>query len=247
MSDEKWTVTFIIHRQKGPDSQPHFDEFTIEIHPEEFVLDGVEYIWAYKDRSLVFRHACHHTTCGACGMRVNGVEKLACMTKIADVTEDGGKIKLEPLRNFPIVGDLVVDLGPLYRKMHEVHAPEVIPLCASPWEGEGIKPPRETPKREDGEEYIRLPDCIECGLCVSACPTAASDVEYLGPAVLAAIHIQGIDENPDLLALADSREGVWRCHSAYECSAVCPSNVDPAWRIMDLRKQIIARRLKFKK
>jgi succinate dehydrogenase / fumarate reductase iron-sulfur subunit len=42
----------------------------------------------------------------------------------------------------------------------------------------------------------------------------------------------------------DCADGLWRCHSAYECTAVCPSNVDPGWRIMDLRRQVVGERLK---
>ncbi len=176
-------------------------------------------------------------------MRVNGVEKLTCITKIKDVVQDGGTLTVEPLRNFPVVSDLVVDLGPLYRKMAAVQAPAVHALSMTPWEGQNIAPPADIPMRSADEEYIRLPDCIECGICISACPVAATDPEYFGPAPLAAIQIQGLDK-PELLALADSQEGVWRCHSAFECSAVCPSNVDPGRRIMDLRRQVSAKRLK---
>jgi succinate dehydrogenase / fumarate reductase iron-sulfur subunit len=46
------------------------------------------------------------------------------------------------------------------------------------------------------------------------------------------------------LAWVDSADGVWRCHSAFECTAVCPSNVDPGWRIMELRKQVVVERIR---
>ncbi|MEM5776496.1 MAG: 2Fe-2S iron-sulfur cluster-binding protein, partial [Anaerolineaceae bacterium] len=81
MSEKNWHLTFEIFRQKvGKPS--HYDVFPMEVNPDEFVLDVVERIWAFNDRSLTFRHACHHSTCGACGMRVNGVEKLTCITPI---------------------------------------------------------------------------------------------------------------------------------------------------------------------
>ena len=34
--------------------------------------------------------------------------------------------------------------------------------------------------------YVRLEDCIECGLCLSACPVAATSYDYVGPAALVA-------------------------------------------------------------
>jgi succinate dehydrogenase / fumarate reductase iron-sulfur subunit len=93
--------------------------------------------------------------------------------------------------------------------------------------------------RENGD-YERLVDCLECGMCISACPVALTTPEYLGPGVLAAAqHAFHQSGDASLLDLVDDQDGVWRCHSAYECTAVCPSNVDPGWRIMDLRKNIL--------
>lgn len=232
MSDVKWKITLKIHRQKE-NEQPHFDEFAMDVDPDEYVLDAVERVWAFMDRSLCFRHACHHSTCGACGMRVNDREKLTCITYIRDVTVDGGTLKVEPLRNFPVISDLAVDMGSLYTRLDSVGARSVLPVT----QAEVENPAAGWPKGD--EQYIRLADCIECGLCISACPSAATSDEYLGPAVLAGAQANGLKRNPELLQVVDTENGLWRCHSAFECTAVCPSFVDPARRIMDLRKQVI--------
>lgn len=236
MSAIKWTVTFQVYRKKGAEP-PHYDNFKLEVDPEEYVLDGVERIWSFHDRTVCFRHACHHSTCGACGMRVNGVEKLSCITPIRDVTHDGGTIKVEPLRNFPVVSDLAVDMGSFYSKMESVGAQSVLPVT----EAEIEKPPKLWPSEDS--QYIRLVDCIECGLCISACPISATSPSYLGPAVLAGAQQRVVQSDSALLSLVDCEDGVWRCHSAFECTAVCPSFVDPARRIMLLRGQIVSERL----
>ena len=226
---EKWKVTFTVYRQKA-DEKSGFQDFELEINPDEYVLDGIEKIWAYHDRSLVYRHACHHSACGACGMRVNHREKLTCITLIRDVTHDGGKIVVEPLRNMPIISDLAVDMGQFFRNLDDVDYNQVQPVNNQPVD-KGIQPDKK--HAESGME--RLVDCLECGLCISACPVAASSDAYLGPAVLAAasrnmdhidVHSQVVGEN-----------GIWRCHSAFECTEVCPANVDPASAIMKLRKR----------
>jgi succinate dehydrogenase/fumarate reductase iron-sulfur protein len=239
MTTSKWTVTFQVSRKKDSESQ-HFEEFILEVDPDEYVLDGVERIWAMHDRTLVYRHACHHSTCGACGMRVNGAEKLTCITPIRSVTHDGGVLRVEPMRNFPVISDLAVDMGVLYTRMDAVGQKPV-----NFDEKEAIQPnARPAGPETDDVDYIRLSDCIECGLCISACPISASSPDYLGPAVLAGAQQHGIKNDPSVFQLADSEDGVWRCHSAFECTAVCPSFVDPGWRIMDLRKQLIGARLK---
>jgi len=233
-----WKITCQVYRQKDGESA-HYDEFVMEADPEEYVLDVVERIWAFHDRSLVFRHACHHSTCGACGMRVDGVEKLTCITPIREVTRDGGTIKIDPMRNFPVVSDLVVDMGLFYRRMEEVGHQPVLPVNEA-----GVIEKSRRPKDRDGQELLRLADCIECGLCISACPIAVTNPNYLGPAVLAGAQQNGLDRDPHLLEMVDNEDGVWRCHSVYECTAVCPSYVEPAWRIMDLRKQVMKARFK---
>jgi succinate dehydrogenase/fumarate reductase iron-sulfur protein len=235
VSKTKWTVTFVISRQKGSEER-RFQAFKIEVDPDEYVLDGIERIWAFHDRSLTFRHACHHSTCGACGMLVNGAEKLTCITTIRSVTSDGGSIRVEPLRNFPVTSDLVVDVSKFFTRMEKTNFGQVAPLPDT-WLGYEHDQPND-PK------YERLVDCIECGLCISACPISLTSSEYLGPAVLAAIqHEYNQSGNPALLDLADQENGVWRCHSAFECTAVCPSFVDPGWRIMDLRRRIVKHRI----
>ncbi|MGB8215130.1 MAG: 2Fe-2S iron-sulfur cluster-binding protein [Anaerolineales bacterium] len=233
MSETKWNITLKVYRKKEGETS-HYDEFKMEVDPNEYVLDAVERVWAFKDRTLCFRHACHHSTCGACGMRVNGVEKLTCITYIHEVTQEGATLTVDPLRNFPIISDLSVDMGNLYRRMDAVGARSVLPVS----EAEIENPPSTWPK--DDSQYTRLSDCIECGLCISACPVVATSAGYLGPAVLAGAQTNGLKRNPELLDLVNCEDGVWRCHSAFECTAVCPSNVDPSRRIMNLRRQVMS-------
>lgn len=234
MMTEKWDITIFVYRQKQ-DQKGFYQPFKLEVDPDEYVLDAVERIWAFHDRSLCYRHACHHSTCGACGMLVNGVEKLTCITPIRSVTKNNGTVKLAPLRNFPVVSDLAVDMGSFYANMEAANARQVLPLS-------NASLPHEKQTRPDSFE--RLSDCIECGMCISACPVALTTEKYIGPGVLAAIEQNlRLDKDAPEICLADDADGVWRCHSAFECSEVCPSNVDPGWRIMDLRRQVLINRI----
>lgn len=236
-----WQVTFNVFRYKQDGSPPHFDLFPLVVRPDEYMLDAVERIWAEQDRTLVFRHACHHAGCGACGMRVNGREKLTCITRIDAVTTDGGSVTIEPLRNFAVVSDLAVDMTEFYTRMEQVRFAPV--REAEPMQDLATGTPAEVQVTA-----YRLENCLECGICISACPIAGSDPDYLGPAALAAIERmvqepRGVDV-PALVRLADSEQGVWRCHTAFECSAACPADVDPAGLLLQLRRQIVGHRIK---
>ena len=165
-----WTVTYEIARYK-PGEPPRTDTFKVEIEPHRTVLDGIEMIWAYQDRTLTFRHACHHASCGSCAFVVNGVEVLPCIVEIQSVVENGGTLRCEPLYSFPVVSDLVVDMGPFFEKMRMMEMPS------------SRRPSR---PQQPADDYNRFENCIECGMCMSACPVVATDPNYLGPAPLAA-------------------------------------------------------------
>jgi len=229
-----WNLTFKIHRYT-PDHPPRVDSFQVEIDPERTILDGVEMIWAQQDRTLIFRHACHHASCGSCAFVCNGIEILPCIVVLQDVTQDGATLELEPLHNFPVIGDLVVDMGPFFAKMQQVNMP--------------IVGPTDPLKGQPQGDYEAFDNCIECGICLSACPVVATNPSYMGPAALAAAftqykHTENADERLSILSLVDSPDGIWRCHVAYECTAACPSNVDPAGKIMALRRYAVVDRVR---
>jgi succinate dehydrogenase / fumarate reductase iron-sulfur subunit len=215
------TLTLHIRRTHG------WADYTVIVPEGAYVLDALEAA-EHQDATLLFRHACHHASCGSCGLRVNGRERLACLTRVVEVARRGRVVKLEPLRNLPLLGDLLVDHQPLFSRIDEIGLP---PIRAA--ESDAAASTRPT----------RFENCIECGLCVSACPVAGSDPRYWGPAALAAAarvvaEPRGRDATA-VLRLMDDEHGLWRCHGAFECTEVCPADVDPAGLIMKLRQRLL--------
>ncbi|NDJ34052.1 MAG: succinate dehydrogenase/fumarate reductase iron-sulfur subunit [Chloroflexi bacterium] len=230
-----WTINVTIERHIV--ARPvTTDRYTVEIEPHRNILDVIEKIWAEQDRTLTFRHGCHHASCGSCAIVANGREVLPCIVHVEDtVKKDGGTLALGPLRNFPVIADLVVDMEPLFAVMEKAGMPIVGPADPLPGQPE--------------DDYNAFENCIECGICMSACPVVATDSEYMGPAGLAAVyqsinHTADASERSRLLDMVDTPSGIWRCHVAYECSELCPSNVDPAGKIMTLRRMATFRRIR---
>lgn len=227
-----WKLTFRIHRYK-PNETPRVDNYDVELEPERTILDGIEQVWALHDRTLTFRHACHHASCGSCAVVVNGVERLPCIVELQAVTSNGGTLEIAPLRNFPVVSDLVVDMEPMFEDIRRTDKPIIGPTDPLP--------------NQADEDFHAYENCIECGMCMSACPVVATDPTYMGPAPLALAQRAadtGTHSLDTILDLVDTEDGIWRCHVAYECSAVCPSNVDPAGKIMWLRRRAMGRRIR---
>ena len=224
-------VIFKIQRYKpGHIDPPRFQEFTIAVDPVTTVLDGLEKIRLEQDKTLMYRRSCHHSSCGTCACKINGVERLTCITKIHEL--EGDTITLTPLEGFKPIADLVVDMNDFYEDISEgwsyLKKTEKIKSTALP---------------ADIGQFTRFENCIECGACVSACPVSHENAAFIGPAVLAALNCE-LKKEPqkaeDLMAIAGSRRGQHLCERALNCSRVCPTGVYPARHIADLRRLIIS-------
>jgi succinate dehydrogenase / fumarate reductase iron-sulfur subunit len=221
-----------VYRYKRGNSGERFDEFDVPVGPRTTLLDALRWIQHNRDASLALRHSCMHASCGTCGVQVDGREELACVCSMQDL---GRQVTVEPLANLPILTDLVVDMAAFYARFPDGHA-----IVRSSEVNPDARPP------EGIDAFGRLEDCIECGLCLSACPVASTSRHYVGPAALVAAQRRleeprGADREA-LLAWADRPEAAWGCHVGLECTRACPSQAIPAERIMALRRVLLTSR-----
>ena len=94
------------------------EEYEVPCPKDWVVLDGLNYIKDRLDGSLSFRWSCRMGVCGSCGMTVNGEPKLTCETFLSEYAS--GPVRVEPLKNFPVIRDLVVEIGDFMRKLVKV-------------------------------------------------------------------------------------------------------------------------------
>ena len=98
------------------------------------VLDALIRIKNECDGSLALRYSCRSAICGSCAMTINGSEKLACRTSLRKELERHGHIAVAPLRNLPVIKDLVVDMTSFWEKIRDVH-PWLVPAVRPSHEG----------------------------------------------------------------------------------------------------------------
>jgi fumarate reductase iron-sulfur subunit len=222
------------------ESEPTFQSYEVPLHKEWAVLDGLNYIKDHLDGTLSYRWSCRMGICGSCGMIVNGDPQLSCAAFLTDYAP--GPVRVEPLRNFPVIRDLVVDISDFMEKLPSVK-PWLIREEDKPVEdGEYLQTPSEM------DDYQKFSMCINCMLCYSACPVYALDPAFIGPAAIALAQRYNLDsrdegaaDRRDVLA---SAEGVWACTFVGECSTACPKDVDPAGAIQRYKLTAATRSLK---
>ncbi|MEL9991873.1 MAG: succinate dehydrogenase iron-sulfur subunit [Thermoproteus sp.] len=233
------TLTVRVKRFDGKKSW--WQEYKVDVKSRRVsVLDVLLRIKEEQDPTLAVRYSCRMAICGSCGMVINGVPRLACQTLLTEIKDD--VITVEPMWNYRVIKDLVVDTEPNFDKLKKIK-PYILRDVKEIYESDkefGQKP-------EDLEKYYNFAYCIECGLCMSACPVVATNPRFLGPMALAAAYRWSADSRdqgwPIRAKIVDSDEGVWSCHLAYTCSAVCPRGVDPGFAIQ-LVKVALMRRAK---
>lgn len=212
-----------------------YQMFEVELDDHAMVLDALIAIREYQDESLAVRCACRSAICGSCGMWVNGHARLACISRLRDVVEDG-KVTVESPPSMPVIRDLVADMTPFWEKNRKV----------KPWlenktpipSGEEYRVPNDAM-----ENLIQEVSCISCGLCVMDCESFAVNPNFLGPAALAKAYRYAADPRDDKtkerLAEYSEPDGVWDCTHCYECVSRCPKGVAPLDQILKLRRMAV--------
>ncbi len=210
-------------KRYGSEREPLETTQSYEVVESDATL--LEYLIAIKntqDATLAFSHECRSSVCGSCAVRVNGREELACAYK----PKEGDLI--EPLRNMPLLRDLVVDM-------------ERALTCNARAKAYGVESGAFVPVTPANVKNNALQsDCILCGSCYSACPVYSVNAEFLGPFALTRVwryvsDVREGDVKGKIEAVQSS--GVWDCTLCNECVPVCPSGIAPKQDIVMLRNK----------
>jgi fumarate reductase iron-sulfur subunit len=218
-----------------------FQEFEVPRGESQTVLDVVTHIQRVLDPTLAYRFACRVGMCGSCAMTVNGRARWTCRTHV-DKVAAGGTLEIAPLRNLPVVRDLVTDMTAFFDKWARAHGR---------FEGGAtrkddfarVRP--DSPARRFADAAI---ECIGCGVCYSSCDVVAWNPDYLGPAAMnrawTLVNDARDTGNRARLAAVAGDAGCHACHTHMSCSERCPKQISPTASIAGLKRSAMAAALK---
>jgi len=199
------------------------------------VLDVVTHIQRALDPTLAYRFACRVGMCGSCAMTVNGIPRWTCRTHV-DKVVNNDCIEVAPLRNLPVIRDLVTDMREFFDKWARAKG-QFWGARSRKDDFPALKP--DTPARVQIDAGI---ECIGCAVCYSACDVVSWNPDYLGPAALNRAWTLVKDERDragvERLRAVAGDAGCHSCHSHMSCTEHCPKQISPTAGIAGLKREV---------
>ena len=218
------------------DSKSWWGEYTVPAEPTDRLLDALNYFKWYIDGTLSYRRSCAHGVCGSDAMQINGHNALTCKLLLRNL---GNHITVEPLPAFPVLKDLIVDINRFFQINKNVKAYFI--THSPPPEKERLQSPEKCKRYDDTTK------CILCAACTSSCPSHWVNKDYVGPAAIVNAHRfifdsrdEGAEERLKIMASVD---GVWRCHTIFNCTEACPRGIQVTRAIGEVKKVLMLGRV----
>lgn len=212
---------FDILRRKDRWSGPYHQSFLYEMKDETITVATA--LAALNDRSdlrdlsgrtaepIQWECSCLQKKCGACAMVIDGSPRLACDVKLADC---GPTIRLEPLKKFPVIADLISDRSVMQENLKTLRL----------WMEEQAV--MQEKRMEISYESSR---CLQCGCCLEVCPNFYPEGPFTGMA--SAIPFARLLAE---LPLSQQKQAVRLythhffegCGKSLACRNICPAGID---------------------
>ncbi len=219
-------ITIEITRYNPESEKFSTDSYKIDTHPDMTVLEALHNINSQFNAGLSYRYACGMGICGSCGAMVNDKPVLLCKTFCRNLQQP---VRVAPMKNFPIIKDLVVDMENAMEKLRTV-----MPYTDFMLNKKNVRQSKKQRKKID-----QTSQCIKCMLCYAACPIYGFNNDFIGPAAASTAYRYTLDNRVDNKSARINeiigKNGIWECTHVGECSEVCPKNVDPNSAILKLK------------
>ena len=233
-------TTLQVRIWRGTESGEYRD-YEVPREESQTVLDIVTYVQRRLDASLAYRFACRVGMCGSCAMTVNGESRWTCRTHVSKVAPDD-RIEIGPLRNLPVVRDLVTDMREFFDKWAKARGQ----FSGTRTRHDDFEPV--SPASAEREQVDAAIECIGCGVCYSACDVVSWNPDYAGPAALnrAWSLVQDVRDasRADRLRAVAGDAGALACHTHMSCTERCPKQISPTAGIAGLKRAIAKAALK---
>ena len=189
--------------------------YIIPYSPKMMVLDALLYIQENLDPDLAFRWNCGEGICGSCAAEVNKKPVLMCKMEIMP---DIHELKIEPLKVFPLIKDLVTDPSEVYQKLSRL----------KPYFTRTKKKTFSDIHEAEVKEIQDMRKCIDCFICYDSCHVIRNHSELKFPGPMNIVKTVALDRHPQEKSERSQlleKEGLWACNLSRCCTLNCPQKI----------------------
>lgn len=161
---------------------------------------------------IVWECSCMQKKCGACAMLINGKPRLACDARLSD--NKSGRLRIEPLRKFPLVADLTVNRQIIFDDLRQMQVWSESDIFAD--------------DRNNTVMY-EASRCLQCGCCLEVCPNFAVGEKFFGMSAMvpASRLLAGMTGSSfDRLRKQYGKVITDGCGKSLACRNICPAGID---------------------
>lgn len=233
-------VHLIVTKQAGPNDKPYKEEYKIPYRKNMNVISALMEIQKNPVNNdgkeiapVVWEMNCLEEVCGACSMVVNGKARQACSTLVDQLEQP---IRLEPMKTFPIIRDLMVDRSRMFDALKRVKA--WIPIDGTYDLGPGPRMPEKT-----RQWAYELSKCMTCGVCLEVCPNVSERTAFIGAQPISQVrlfnaHPTGTMNKEERLEGLLGEGGATDCGNSQNCVQACPKGIPLTTSIADINRQL---------
>ena len=201
----------VLRRSPG-EKEGRWEQYTYSPgDPSETVASALSRLNESLERPIRWEQSCLQKKCGACAMVINGRPGLACAQRLNSLKEP---LRLEPLRKFPVVEDLLVDRGGMFRRLEQLRL----------WLDREVRP-----EQRSSELAYEASRCLQCGCCLEVCPNFCPDGAFSGmaSAIPASRLLAELPKTARGELAAQYREKFYAgCGKSLACRNICPAGID---------------------
>lgn len=214
-------IELMILRRESREVKPYWQRFSYEPQSDdESVASALTALNEKKNlrdaegnpaAPIHWDHSCLQKKCGACAMVINGRPGLACGIRLKDFQK---AVKIEPLRKFPVIADLMVDRSVMFENLKNLRL----------WFEESA-----IGKDKAMSVSYEASRCLQCGCCLEVCPNFHIDGKFTGTAsAVPMTRILAQLPDPQKKAMTDAyRLHVYEgCGKSLACRNICPAGLD---------------------
>ena len=214
-------IELMILRRENREAAPFWQRFRYEPqNPDESVASALTALNAMEDlrdaegnpaAPIRWEHSCLQKKCGACAMVINDRPGLACGARLSEFKKT---VKIEPLRKFPVIADLMVDRSVMF---------ENLKMLRIWFEENAVEKDKAMPVAYEASR------CLQCGCCLEVCPSFYIDGKFTGTASvvpMARILAQLPASQKEAMSEACRLHVFEGCGKALACRNICPAGLD---------------------